>query len=188
MRPEEFLDVNKLNITLVAALIAAFASIGNVYFSHLSSTSLEERKWQKQQENEAQRNLTVAFADYSRELATGIHEAVWLLWIAQNSPSLFSEKDFGAYNRRIKEVLPRLMASNVLLAAHDYSIYKQSRSITQDFYTLDANIALSAAEFKKSRKSGLKHFQKLYWEAQSLNASIPKKLSDIIKQPSDGRK
>jgi hypothetical protein len=181
--------LNKINITLVAALIAAFAGIGNVYFGHLSSTSLEQQRWEKERQDESRKNLTLAFAEFSQELATGVQKATWLLWIADFSPALFSEKDLEIYNQEIKIVLPKLLAARVKLAAHDYSIYQKVSRITQDFYSLDANIALTELKFKKSKEIGLREFQELSKQAQKLHGRLPSVLASIIGATSiEGRK
>lgn len=50
--------MSKETITLIAALIAAITSLGNVYFNYLSATSLEREKWEKTREDEARKNLS----------------------------------------------------------------------------------------------------------------------------------
>jgi hypothetical protein len=97
-------------VTLVAALVAAVAGMGSVYLNYVSAISLEREKWEQARRDEATKNLRLALADFSRELATGVQRATWLLWITENNSSGFSEKDLSEYDREMTVILPKFMS------------------------------------------------------------------------------
>lgn len=172
--------MNKELITLVAALIAAFASIGNVYFNYLSATSLEREKWEKAREDDAKKNLRLALAEFSRELGTGVQRATWLLWIAENTPSSFSEKDLATYDEEMRAILPRLFTARVMVAAHDIAAYERLTQFTLRLYKLDSDIAMASQQFRRSQKDGLLVLQRLYREAQQLHQALPSELAKEV--------
>lgn len=175
--------MNIQTITLVAALIAAITSIGNVYFNYLSATSLERQKWDKAREDELQKNLRLALADFSCELATGVQRATWLLWIAENNPSSFSEKDLSTYDEEMRAILPRFFTARVMVAAHDIATYERLSDLTSRLYKLDSDIAVAGQQFRESRKDGLKALQLLYRGAQQLHPRLPDELAKVISLP-----
>jgi hypothetical protein len=172
--------VSKETITLVAALIAAFTSVGNVYFNYLGATSLEREKWQKSREDEAKKNLRLALADFSRELTTGVQRAAWLLWIAEHNPSAFSQKDLSVYDEEMRAILPRFLTARVMVAAHDVATYESLNGLSHRFYRLDADIALAGQTLRTSRAQGLKELQRLSREAQQLHGRLPHELAKLM--------
>jgi hypothetical protein len=172
--------MSKETITLVAALIAAITSVGNVYFNYLSATSLEREKWQKAREDDAKKNLRLALADFSRELSTGVQRATWLLWIAENNPSAFSEKDLSTYDEEMRAILPRFLTARVVVAAHDMATYERLSELSNRLYKLDADIAVAGRTFRTSRAQGLKELQRLSREVQQLRPSLPGDLAKLM--------
>ena len=175
--------MNKETITLIAALLAAVTSVGNVYFNYLSATSLERARWQKAREDESRKNLRVALAEFSRELATAIQRGTWLLWSAQNSPSTFSEKDLATYDDEMRSILPRLLTSRVMLAAHDTAAYERVADLSSRLYALDADIAVAGQQFRQSRAEGLQALQRLHDDAQQLHSSLAGELAKVVAVP-----
>ena len=172
--------MSKETITLVAALIAAITSIGNVYFNFLSATSLERVRWEKARQDEATKNLRVALADYSRELATGAQKATWLLWIAENASSEFSEKNLTTYDDEMRVILPRFFTARVLVAAYDMATYEKMEHLSKRLYKLDNDIAIAGRTFRNSRAQGLEELGRLYRDVQQFRESFPADLAKLM--------
>jgi hypothetical protein len=172
--------VGKGTITLIAALVAAITSTGNVYFSYLSSSSLEREKWENARENEKRKNLRSAIEAFAQELATAIWQANWLLWSAKHTPSEFSDEDLKTYDKEIAKVLPRLLTTRVLVAAHDVDIYEQLTEIANRFYSLDVNIALAGQKYRTSSNLGLERLSALYGEALTFHSQLGNHMVKIL--------
>jgi hypothetical protein len=84
-------------VTLVAALLAAVTSITGIYLSQHGTAELERKRWVQTRQDEANKELRVAIADYARELSMGVQRASWLVWIATYDPEALSRNDFAAY-------------------------------------------------------------------------------------------
>lgn len=87
------------------------------------------------------RIFRLALADFSRELATGVQRATWLLWTAENNSSAFSKKDLLTYDEEMRAILPRFLTARVVVAGHDMATYERLSELTNRFYKLDADIA-----------------------------------------------
>jgi hypothetical protein len=175
--------VGKDTFTLIAALLAAVTSTGNVYFSYLSASSIERERWEKEREDETKKALRTAVEAFAQELATAIQRATWLLWKAENNPSGFSDQDLKVYDQEMKTVLPRLLVTRVLVAAHDMGIYEQLSEIAAHFYELDSKIALADQSFRVSPDQGITQLRKLHYQAQKLHHQLGHRLAQIFSTP-----
>ena len=172
----------KGTITLVAALVAAVTSIGNVYWSYLSQSSLEREKWKITQENERRKELRASIEAFSQELAQGIWQANWLLWHAVNVPSAFRVDKIDAYEKEVQKVLPRLLTTRVIVAAHDAEIYKEITELADEFYQLDVDIGIAGHMFREAetQQRGLQQLQKLYNRALEFHRELGNQLAKML--------
>jgi hypothetical protein len=167
-------------ITLIAALVAAVTSTANVGFTYLSSSILEREKWENAREDEKRKNLRSAIEAFAQELAAGVWHANWLLWVAAHTPSDFSNKNLEDYNKEIAKVLPKLLTTRVLVAAHDVKIYEQLSQIANRFYRLDVNIANTGHIYRTSNNDGLEQMSKLYSGALAFHEYLGHELAQIL--------
>ena len=167
-------------ITLVAAIIAAVTSIGNIFFSYLSASSLERKKWENVRENERRRNLRNALEAFAKEIAEAIWHANWLLWYPVNDPKGFSDKKILEYNEAAATLLPRLLSTRVLVSAHDKDIYIELTALANRFYRLDGKIAKASAKYRSSPELGIEELVPLYNEAKTVHAEIGEKFAEIL--------
>jgi hypothetical protein len=141
--------------TLVAALIAAVASVSGVGFTLYGTAALERAKWAQARDDEARKNLRLAIADLARELSTLAQRAAWLLWTASHTPGSLAETDLAAYEADARAGLPKLVSAQILLAAHDKPTYDRLLPVVQQFYELDEAIARATTEFRRAKPAGL---------------------------------
>jgi len=152
--------MDKETVTLIAALIAASASVVTVLLNRWNATSIERMKWVQARDDEAKRNLGITVAEFAREIATGAQRAVWLLWIAENRPGSFSVTDLDSYDADMKAVFPKMFGALVMVAAYDKVAYEKLEYLANRLYEIDADVSMAGTKFRDSSLEGLEALRK----------------------------
>ncbi len=167
-------------LTLIAALVAAFASVFGVIYATWSQSNLEEKKWFQARQDEANKNQRLAVADLAGKMGKAVQQMEWITWMANNEPENFSVADVKTYNKEINELFSEISASHLIIAALNKSAYDKVTPLVYELYGLDTKIALSGAKYKKSKQDGLAELQNLKGAANGYAEKLQKEMVDII--------
>ena len=143
-------------VTLVAAVLAATASIAGVLFNRQGAISLEREKWQQAQEDDARKSLRALVADYARDLSAAQQRAEILAWTAAQDPASLTSKELVNYDSEARLSLSKIAAHRVLLAAYETTVYRRLEPLAVAYYRVDECIARAAASFRSDRSRSAK--------------------------------
>jgi hypothetical protein len=170
---------SKETITLIAALLAAVTSVTNVFLGSWRSMELERMKWQQSQDDTHQRERRLAWGEFARELGAASQRSMWVLWIAAHDPERMTVKELDDYDIATREIQPRLVSSQVILAAHDPSTNGRVRPLLNRYYQIDAEIAKCRIEFRKSPDAGVTALKSILSEHDSFLSTMPETLAGM---------
>jgi hypothetical protein len=173
-------------VTLIAAVIAALTSVANILLTSWTSRSLERTKIEYARKDEERKNLRLALAEFTRELAVATQRIEWLVWKAENNPTSLEQPDLDAYEIDMKVILPRLFTAQVVVAAHNQDVHDRLLELAQVVYKIDDDIAKANVVFRKSPADGIQELQavgKVVWQFVRM---LPKGLSMVAGSISAG--
>ena len=167
-------------LTLIAAIVAALASVFGVIYATWSQSNLDEKKWLQARRDDAEKEQRLAIADLAAKLAKGSQKMAWVTWKAKYEPESFSSVDITTYNKEINELFSEISASHLVVAAMNKSAYDKVTPMVYELYDTDSKIALSGAKFRQSKQDGLAELQRLADVTSSYGEKLPKEMVNII--------
>ncbi|XUW93576.1 hypothetical protein OH764_36045 (plasmid) [Burkholderia sp. M6-3] len=96
---------------VVAAVIAATASVSAVFLNLHGTIGLENRKFEQLQRDDAQKNRRLALAELAKELAENVQRATLFAWEAVNDPDGMTPSTIAAYEQGSKAALPKALST-----------------------------------------------------------------------------
>ena len=151
-------------IPVVAALIAALASIGGVLYSQNNVLRVESVKWEKSRADETRRAQASALSDYAREISTAVQRITYIMWQVEMTSNALTSKEFSTYEQETKQQFPRLFASQVMLATTNVCAYNLVEPVARKFYKLDERIVVAGRRFTTARQSGARDVRGRGWQ------------------------
>lgn len=146
---------SEIVIPIIAALIAALASIGGVLYSQNASLELERYKFDQTRAEEVRKLRAAALTDFAREFATAYQRSAYLVWQVEMTADSLRAEDFNAYDKETKAHLPKLVAAQIALATHGKSLFDQVSASLKEYYALDERISIAGKRFRQSKDAGL---------------------------------
>ena len=149
-------------LALITAVIVAFWN------------SLLSRK------TELNKELRLAVAEFSKNLAIGNHAMSWLTWKAKNTPDLLTTDDIQRYEEVINSMFTSLVAARIIVAALNKKIHENMSTLVQRMYAMDENIARAGALFRRSPEDGREKLASYFSEVSALEQELLDTVTELI--------
>ena len=164
--------------TLVAAAVAAIASLSNTIITSWRQSRLEERrwrrarqdeldKWQQQRQDSADVALRTAIATLGQQLSACVQAICWFTWKAAYAPEQVTSAEFEKYEAEIKVLLPTLVSARFMVAALDRSAGDEVKEAVETVYALDAEVTVACNRLAESREEALDVLFRCYGRAEA---------------------
>jgi hypothetical protein len=150
---------------IAAATVAATANVWVNYYNASQSRAAERC-----------RNLSAAVTDFARILTRAYQQQEWILWKAVHEKPV-SESDVKAFDTRMADLLPNLLASHVHLANQNRKMYEAMNPMVERIIKLDAKVA-EALLARESRSAA--QFDSLLREANAERSKIGVSIAKAI--------
>lgn len=158
-----------MNQTVIAALLAFVAALGLAFWNSWLTRKTELNK-----------ELRLAVAEFTKNLALGNHAMSWLTWKAKNTPDLLTEGDIANYEETINSMFNNLVASRIIVAALNKRIHAHMASLVQQMYALDEKIATAGALFRHSPKESKENLAGYYTAVAEFEIELLDTVTELI--------
>jgi hypothetical protein len=187
---------NRLNITdlvpVVGTLLAAGLGFLSLYFQARQTRKADKEKWDKTQKSEGERldrvkkeddlrNIRLAGADLMGKTAIAAHNLTWILWIAKNDADGFTHDLVKDHDEKMSKIYPEIVNAQVILAAHDKSLYYKTEDIVKEMYHYDGELGRLAIELRKGNQAVIKDLGDMWQMVYNFSLSIPDKFATVLK-------
>ncbi|WP_235516566.1 hypothetical protein [Caballeronia cordobensis] len=142
-------------MTVLAAVIAAFASLFTVVLTRNGAISLDARKFDQTQRAEADKSLRLALAEVGAEMSQDVQRVVLFAWNAKHDPGGPTSIDIAEYEKASSAALSRLFRAQVLLAANDRATYDIIAPLIRSFHETDDCVTKALITLKRDRQQGI---------------------------------
>jgi hypothetical protein len=177
--------------TLVAAAIAAIASLSNTIITAWRQSHLEERKWrrarqdeldkwQQQRQDDADAALRTAIANLGQQLANCVQTISWFTWKAEKAPDTLTAEEIEKYNTDMKALLPPLVGAHLIVVALDPSQDASIKPLVETMYTLDARTAVASTQLAKSPAKGIEKLRQCYTDSEAFLETLHDRFAGIL--------
>lgn len=170
----------QFTITLIdKAVIGGILILAAFHFNRLLETFkteqhewLESKKRQMAVRDEEARNIRIAVAEVAKRIAAGVHSMCWLCWAAKNNPNSFDESNLINYDQEMHQVLTNLVGDRVILAALDKNTHSHLSPLADKLYSLDAEIGLAMALWRRNPSEGIKALSLFHQQASEFDDEL----------------
>jgi hypothetical protein len=184
--------MSKESTGVTLALIASFTSLlatgVGLGLSTWKDFQIENKKWISTREDEADRNLRLAIADFARELSTAALRVSWIAWTAENEKdrSVIS-KELVAYNADMRLLLPKVVAAQTVLASQDKATYDRVANLPTQLRQVDTLVANAVENQLKSAGNDSGEVKRGHQIALDLIKELPDRFASAIAQQTPER-
>ena len=141
----------KIAIPVLAAAIAAGASVVGVLVNQRSVLNLEREKWRQSVQDrtsEAQRQAIVTFA---AEFSSAFNLMRTLLWRVEMQASSLTARDFALYEQASLALQPKLASAEILLATTSRQQYLLVAPLIAEYRRIDEQLVVAGPNLVKHR-------------------------------------
>jgi len=164
-----------------AAIIGALVALGGVFTAQMVSIALEQqRTWETRQDDIA-KETRLAVAEVTRTMAAAIQEMLWITSKGANiSWDELTQEDILDYDNEIKELLPNILGSMMVLSAFDAKASNQLSPLMSAIYRVDVRTALASRQFRTAPEQSARQLSHLaHKEVMPLQDELAQRISSI---------
>jgi hypothetical protein len=133
---------------LLGTAIGAFAGVIGSLLAARQQNRAEQTRLRAGRLDELVKAERQALLHLTELLATGTHEIAWLAWLATNRPDDEEfRKEIAAYDQRMKQLLPQLMAAEAGAAGLSRNAFDRIDPLVETLLRMDADVGVEAAKF-----------------------------------------
>jgi hypothetical protein len=143
-------------VPVAASVIAALASIGGVLYSQNATLQVEQLKWEQGRRDDFRKSAGAALAELAKELSVAVQRTSFILWQVEMTPDALRFEDFAAYDKETKIQMPKIVASQILLATASKQTHDRLLPLINSYWALDERISIAGRNFRTNRTAGLK--------------------------------
>lgn len=133
---------------LIGAGIGAITGVASSSLAAWHQTRLERERARAARADELSRAERDAMLDLMRLLATATHAIEWLAWAATAEIQDVFRQEMDAYNTRMRELLPQLVAAEVAAASLSDDAFERIDPLINDLLALDQEVGTAGAQFE----------------------------------------
>jgi hypothetical protein len=134
---------------LIGAGLGAVASTTASMMATFQQTRSERERVRAARADEALRAEREALVRLCELLATGTQAVAWLGWAAKVQPPQVLQQEMQTYDKRMRELIPRLLAAEVAAASLSDDAFDRVDPLVRDLIALDTRVGTAAAAFDK---------------------------------------
>jgi hypothetical protein len=148
-----------------AGIIGALVALGGVFTAQMVSISLADKRKLETREDDIAKETRLAIAEVSRNMAAAVQAMLWFTSKAASAHANLTQDDILAYDKDIKELLPNIVGSLMVVSMLDKNVSDQLSPLMQEIYSVDARIAAASWQFSKRPELSAKRIEDVYREA-----------------------
>ncbi len=168
--------MNEAFISIMVSVVGLLSGVIGATIAARYQLKLEQEKWRAMRQDSLEKETRLAVAELCKKMVEVVQEIGWLSWSANYQPNRITLEHAKEYDLKIKQLLPQVMSSLVVVSSLDSSIHNTMDMLVKKVYTLDNNMSKALIIFEKSRKNGIEALKtchpdvKEFWE--TLNIAV----------------
>jgi hypothetical protein len=132
---------------LIGTGIGAIAGIVGSTLAARHQITIERERARAARMDELIKAERQALLDLTQLLATGTQAIAWLAWAAIAQPADLMRREIETYDARMRELLPRLLASEAAAASLSDHAFERIDPLVRELISLDTKVGTAAAGF-----------------------------------------
>jgi len=147
----------------------------------------EEAKWKQARADELWREERRALLELTTLLAEGCQAAAWVGWAASSKPLEALRHDLAEYDRRMRALLPRLMAAQAAAAGVSEGVFHRIDPLVMQLTALDLAIGNASVQLDVEEGAGQEALRDLQEPAFALTRQVVQQVSSYLRvdRPAD---
>jgi hypothetical protein len=129
---------------------------------------------------ELNKELRLAVAEFTKNMAIGNHAMSWLTWKAKYTPNVLTSDDITDYEKIINSMFNNLVGSRIIVAALNMRIHEHMALLVQEMYVLDENIARAGVLFQRSPEDGREKLASFYDDVAKFEKELLDTVAELI--------
>jgi hypothetical protein len=166
--------------TLTGVIVGALTTLLAGFLAGRHQTQLEREKWERARQEEAERSIRAAVADFTKKMAAGVQVVVWLTWHAKNNPDKLIGANLAEYEKEMKSLYLELVGSRIAVAALSQEVHNQLTPLVNNLYRLDEEVSHTILLFPDSPEQCIQKLSEYHAEAYDLEVDLVKKVSGFL--------
>ncbi|MEO0841679.1 MAG: hypothetical protein AAF063_22580 [Cyanobacteria bacterium J06643_5] len=173
---------------LIGAAIGAVAGFTGTVLTVVFQFRLEERKWLRNREDLALKELRVAIAELTKTMSSAMHSMTWLTWTAYEELGVIDKEIISSYDVEMHKLFPELWGILAVIAALDKETHSRLEPFVEEITKNDAQIARATLLFKDSDSSECKAaLAECFADTKMLYKNLPQVLADSLSTSNIGQ-
>jgi hypothetical protein len=147
--------------SLMGTVIGGVFGIAGGILTGQRQARLEQEKWLQARKDDIEKETRLAVAELTRKMAVAMQAMLWFTSMAESFPKKFSHEDISEYDMAIKELLPDILSSFMVVSALDTDVSDKMTPLLYKIYIVDGQITQASTQFETSPQASLKSLAEL---------------------------